>query len=134
MDADELAKQAADHVREVIADAERKAEEILSEARAEAERIRSAARRALDELEGQLDDEPQTPEPAQAAPEAPVAPPKPEPADSKPASDEQGARLVAMKLALDGKPRAEVAKQLRDEFGLEDTDTLVSDVFKRAGK
>jgi hypothetical protein len=151
MDADQLAKQAADRVREVIAEAERQAEEILADARAEAERIRNqaegqarervdAARKALEQLEGDLGgapnplaDDPQTPETAQAGPEAAVAPPEPA-IEPKPASDEQGARLVAMKLALDGKPRAEVAKQLRDEFGLEDTDTLVSDVFKRAGK
>jgi hypothetical protein len=53
--------------------------------------------------------------------------------DDGPAADESDARLVAYSMVLDGKPRDEVAAQLREEFGLEDSDALLDDVYARAG-
>ncbi len=50
MSAEELAKQAADRVREVIGEAERAAEKVIREAEAEAKRIVGAAEREAHEL------------------------------------------------------------------------------------
>jgi hypothetical protein len=123
MNADELANQAAAKVREVIADAERRAEEIVREAEAEAARIRD---------DGQAGDEPEPPAapPAQAAPETPIDPPEPnrEPTES---TELQGARLIALKMAMDGADREAVATHLADEHGIADSDALLDDVFAR---
>lgn len=43
----------------------------------------------------------------------------------------EGARLVALDMVLDGRPRAEVAERLREEFGLADSESLLDDVYGR---
>jgi DivIVA domain-containing protein len=48
--------------------------------------------------------------------------------------DAQAARLVAMKMALDGSSREEVAAHLAQNYGLDDATELLDDVFSRAGK
>jgi hypothetical protein len=48
--------------------------------------------------------------------------------------DEAGARLVAMNLALDGKPREEVARRLAEDYALEDASGILDDVYSRVGK
>jgi DivIVA domain-containing protein len=48
--------------------------------------------------------------------------------------DAQAARLVAMKMALDGSSREEVAAHLAERYGLDDPSELLDDVFSRAGK
>lgn len=45
-------------------------------------------------------------------------------------ADVEGARLIALNMALSGSPRAETADYLRDTFGLED-DALLDDVYER---
>lgn len=55
------------------------------------------------------------------------------PAASPGGGDPDGARIVALNMVLDGKPREEVAAHLRDEFGLADSDALLDDVYSRAG-
>jgi hypothetical protein len=65
------------------------------------------------------------------AAEAPQAAEKP--ASAALAVDESDARLVAYSMVLDGKPRDEVAAQLREEFGLDDSAALLDDVYARAG-
>jgi hypothetical protein len=124
MGVDDLAKQAADSVREVIAEAERQAAEIIREARADAERIRAGAAAEARNA----------PAPATAAPAAP--PTQLHAAESSPSSPDtpEAARLVALKMALDGSTREEVAGHLADEYGLRDSDALLDEVFARAGK
>jgi DivIVA domain-containing protein len=59
------------------------------------------------------------------------------PADDPPPAvngDEAGARLIALNMALDGKPRDETARYLADHFTLPDADALLDDVYARAGR
>jgi DivIVA domain-containing protein len=66
----------------------------------------------------------------------PAAAPAGEPAPSKPAvnGDDAGARLIALNMALDGKPREETARFLAEQFGLADAEALLDDVYARAGQ
>jgi outer membrane biosynthesis protein TonB len=93
---------------------------------------------------------PVTPEPMpEPAPEpAPVPTPEPSPppgetdrpaasADGDGAerrSDDAAARLVAMKLALDGTSREEAGKLLASDYDLAELDTLLDEVYAKAGK
>lgn len=161
--AEELAAEAAEAVRRIVADAEERAAEIVREAEAEAARIREraeadanerleSARHALDELRGRLEQGggsqvPPGRPPAEAVP-PPVPPPDAEPAapPEAPASaaepaeggsgngDDAAARLQAMKLAIDGKGREEIAYELDAKFGAADRTALLDDVLARAGK
>jgi DivIVA domain-containing protein len=49
-------------------------------------------------------------------------------------ADEAGARLIALNMALDGKPREETARYLAEHFSLADADALLDDVYARAGR
>ena len=84
-----------------------------------------------------------TPDPAPEPTPDPLPEPTPLPQppsepDITPAAtangSEAGARLVAMKMALDGSSREEVERHLADVYGLEDSAPLLDDVFARAGK
>ncbi len=46
----------------------------------------------------------------------------------------EGARLLALKMALDGHPREETAGYLRENFELEDPEGLLDEVYARAGR
>lgn len=70
-------------------------------------------------------------------PEPDIAPPQPAaPPAAQTASNgtEAGARLVAMKMALDGSSREEVAAHLADAYELDDPAALLDDVFARAAR
>ena len=91
--------------------------------------------------EPEIDPTPVTvPEPApplEPEPEPPSIPePGPEPATPAAANgaDDQAARLVAMKMVLDGSSRKDIAKHLAANYELSDTDKLLDAVFERAGK
>jgi hypothetical protein len=173
--AEEIAAQAADSIRPVIAEVERRAAEIIREAeteaastrqRAEAEaaQIREraeadargqieAAKRALDELGGTLvaaaseavpiaeTPEPEQPEPAPEPAPDPAPEPEPEPpgAPEAPISPPTGngedaaERLVAMKLAVDGKESSAIEAELIERFGPGDRSALLKDVVSRVG-
>jgi hypothetical protein len=45
----------------------------------------------------------------------------------------EGARLLALKMALDGRPREETAGYLRENFDLDDPEALLDEVYARAG-
>jgi hypothetical protein len=66
-------------------------------------------------------------EPASAPPEQ--APPE----QPEPGSVPEGARLLALKMALDGRPREETAAYLRENFELDDPEALLDEVYARAG-
>jgi len=79
---------------------------------------------------------PAAPEPA--AVEEPVAE---EPAAEEPApvpgersTDEEGARLAALELALSGAPREEAERYLAEHFDLADAAALLDDVYARVGR
>ena len=191
--AEEIAQQAADAVRGVVSDAERRAAEIVAEAESDAARIRDsaeaeaarireqaeadargqieAAKRALDELGGTLvaaateaiprgesepqeteteeerpsrpdpDPEPEpeteTPSESPGAPEAPISPPAEESPTVEAApptgnGDDAAERLVAMKLAVEGKDPAAIEAELIQRFGPGDRSDLLRDVVNRA--
>jgi DNA polymerase-3 subunit gamma/tau len=48
-------------------------------------------------------------------------------------ADAAGARLVAMKMALDGASREEIDRQLAEDFDLADREALLDEVLERAG-
>jgi DivIVA domain-containing protein len=79
-------------------------------------------------VESPVEDEPE-PEP-EAAPE-------PEPEAEAPVADTpqagEGARLVALNMALSGTPREETARYLNENFDLDNQDELLDDVYARAG-
>jgi hypothetical protein len=75
-----------------------------------------------------------TPEPVPEPTPDPI-PPEPDlPAAVNGGGDEAGARLVAMKMVLDGSSRKDVEKHLAAKYELEDTGKLLDDVFERAAK
>ena len=50
------------------------------------------------------------------------------------ASAPEGARLLALKMALDGRPRDETAAYLRENFELDDPEALLDEVYAQAGR
>jgi hypothetical protein len=151
-----LSESAGAQVQAILQAAETSAAEIKREAEAEAERIRSAARETkqadvsgllaivakmredLDTLEARLKEE-QSPAPAPAAapaetakttrpPKAAPAPPSPAKADD-PDADAEGARLIALNMALNGEPREAADKYLAENFDLSDRSALLDEVY-----
>ena len=55
------------------------------------------------------------------------------PASDRPA-DEEGARLIALNMALNGTPREETEQYLQENFDLPDPEALLDDVYARAGQ
>ena len=64
-----------------------------------------------------------------------VQPPVPEdPPSSEPAAGgSEGARVIALNMALSGTPRDQTAAYLAENFELDDPDALLDDVYARAG-
>src|SRR5829696_743647 len=146
---------AEDRAAEIVRDAEAKAASVREQAEADARAQIEAAKRALDELGGTLvaaateaipksetpdpdaepepqpepgpepdpEPEPAAPEPEQpaespGAPEAPVSPPAENGGDA-------AERLVAMKLAVEGKDPAAIEAELIERFGPGDRSALL---------
>jgi cell division septum initiation protein DivIVA len=143
-----LSESASAQVQAILQAAETSAAEIKREAEAEAERIRGAAhetrqadvaglleivarlRADLEGLEARIksvagDDAPQPATPKTTrAPHTPVAHgPKAEEADI------EGARLIALNMALNGEPREAADKYLAENFDLEDHAKLLDEVY-----
>jgi outer membrane murein-binding lipoprotein Lpp len=51
---------------------------------------------------------------------------------SEPSAVPEGARLLALKMALDGRPREETAAYLGENFELADPESLLDEVYARA--
>jgi hypothetical protein len=72
-------------------------------------------------------------------PEPEAVAPEPEPPAAEPqqppiaAAGPEGARLVALNMALNGTPREEAARYLADNFQLDDQDAILDDVYSRIG-
>jgi ABC-type transporter Mla subunit MlaD len=81
------------------------------------------------------------PEPRPVPPAEPQPEPQPpaaaEPAaaaSATPAGDgHEGARVIALNMALNGSPRDETARYLSENFELDDPDALLDEVYARAG-
>ena len=82
------------------------------------------------------------PEPVPTPPSVPEPSPPPDEADppspsisangGEPSPDKAAARLVAMKMALDGAPREEIDAHLAQNYDVESRDKLLDDVLARA--
>lgn len=146
-----LSESASAQVQAILQAAETSAAEIKREAEADAARIRSAARETkqadvsgllemvaklredLDGLEARVKAvaEEDAPAPKAAPPEtakttrAPKAPPAP-PKDEDTA---EGARLIALNMALSGEPREATDKYLAENFDLSDREALLDEVY-----
>jgi DivIVA domain-containing protein len=84
---------------------------------------RAAVGNGASEEEAAPEPEPAAPEPEAPAPEAAAAL----------GGGPEGARLVALNMALNGTPREEAARYLADNFELEDQDAILDDVYSRVG-
>ena len=153
--------EAESRAAEIIRDAEAKAASIREQAEAEAVQIREraeadargqieAAKRALDELGGTLvaaaseavpiagTPEPEresAPEPEPEPAPVPEAPGAPETVSPPTRNGEDAAeRLVAMKLAVDGKDPAAIEAELADRFGPADRSVLLEEVLSRLAR
>ena len=100
----------------------------------------SAAERATNgAAQAPEEDEAPTPDTRDPAPELEPEAPTPDTRDPAPApqgaagAGPEGARLVALNMALNGTPREEAARYLADNFQLEDQDAILDDVYSRIG-
>jgi hypothetical protein len=75
-------------------------------------------------------DEPEPEPEAEAEPETGAERPKPG-ADGARASE--GARLIALNMALSGTPREETARYLRENFSVDDAGALLDEVYAKVG-
>jgi hypothetical protein len=135
-----------------------------NEAQAQLNEIGAAAERARSELDGLIvqvealrtdleslpgpepvpePTPPAVPEPTPPTDPEPVPPPEvpppPAPAPDPPAAQasangDQAARLVAMKLAIDGSSREQIEAELSTKFGSGDRAGLLDEVLARAGR
>ena len=91
-----------------------------------------------------VDEEPPEPEPEpEPEPVAATEPEEEEEEDLQPApaaaaapgasGGPEGARLVALNMALNGTPREEAARYLADNFQLEDQEAILDDVYSKVG-
>ena len=55
------------------------------------------------------------------------------PVEEPPVSGNEGARVIALNMALSGSTREETAAYLAENFELDDPDALLDDVYARAG-
>jgi hypothetical protein len=150
-----LSESASAQLQAILQAAEASAAEIKREAEAEAERIRSEARETkqadvsglleivakmradLDSLEARLKEEQSPPPAAPAATAKTTRPPKAAPAAPAPAkakaqdpdADAEGARLIALNMALNGEPREAADKYLAENFDLSDRSALLDEVY-----
>jgi hypothetical protein len=125
---------------------ERELAELGDAARASIAALAEEARRAASSLAEQQDEEVPGPEEVVATDAAPAAaqPDADDPviaeaeALSAPTPDpgggpNEGARLIALNMALSGTPREETARYLNENFELEDVKAMLDDVYSRAG-
>jgi hypothetical protein len=152
----EIVRDAEARAASIREQAEAEASQIRERAEADARGQIEAAKRALDELGGTLaaaassalpkaETEPQpadpqpaeteeepAPEPAEPEEEPAETPGAPEAPVSPPNGDDAAERLVAMKLAVEGKDRAAIEGELTEKFGPADRSALLEDVLSRA--
>jgi outer membrane biosynthesis protein TonB len=156
--AGEIVADAEAKAEEIVAAAEQEAESVRSRAKTEADKRLDEVRAALEDLQGKLGGEVRpgpvvvpepeppaipeptpepTPEPEPPLEPEPEPPLTPEPSPEEPAvpaanGDKAAARLVAMKMALDGASREEIDAHLISNYEVENREKLLDDVLARA--
>jgi hypothetical protein len=58
---------------------------------------------------------------------------EPTPAPAAEGEGAEGARLIALNMALNGTPREETARYLQENFELQNTDAILDEVYARVG-
>jgi DivIVA domain-containing protein len=150
-----FAASTSDQVREILEAAERSVASVRAEASREASDHVSQVQQAtagmlskLDELESELGrlltalresgarltaGLEQLRADVAGTPAEPIAEPNPAPVTPL-STDDSGARLIALNMALSGTSREEPAAYLAEHFELADPDALLDDVYARAGR
>jgi hypothetical protein len=144
---EQRANKEAERIRAEAGDDLRRAREAAERIAARAADLVSELDALLAELQAGRPAPARAPQPTEALPVEEIrAEPveQPGPADAEPdVLDEvvdqtagrpsEGARLIALNMALEGKPREETARYLRENFGLAAPDELLDEVYARAG-
>jgi hypothetical protein len=137
----------ADSVREDLSALKADLEELRAVGEGVGERRAAAERPPQPPTEPRPEPRPvppaEPPEPAAAEPLEPAAaqPPGREPAAAEPAAPatpprgdgHEGARVIALNMALNGSPRDETARYLAENFEIDDPEALLDEVYARAG-
>jgi len=143
----------ADRVRDELSALKADLEELRAVGEGMAEARTTAAETAAAEPAAAEPDTAPAPEPGSERPPQPPTEPRPEPRPLPPeepppappeptaelASDQptgeghEGARVIALNMALGGSPRDETARYLAENFELEDPDALLDEVYARVG-
>ena len=114
----------------------------LSALKADLEELRAVGEGVTEARTTAAEPAPAEPEPAEPEPEPEPEPEAPEPdpeftaspAGGPPTSDgHEGARVIALNMALNGSPREETARYLDENFELENPDALLDEVYARVG-
>ena len=146
-----LSESASAQLQAILQAAETSAAEIKREAEADAERIRSAARETqqadvsgllelveklradLDGLEARIKEvaagDAPAAAPAPAKPQTPKTTRAPKAAPKDEDADVEGARLIALNMALNGESREATDAYLAENFDLGDRKTLLDEVY-----
>jgi hypothetical protein len=132
----ESAKRALDELGGTLVAA---ATEAIPGSAPEPEPVATESEESQPEEEPQPDEQPEAPSESPGAPEAPISPPPEESptVESEPApenGDGAAERLVAMKLAVEGKDPAAIEAELIQKFGPGDRSDLLRDVVDRAAR
>jgi ABC-type transporter Mla subunit MlaD len=105
------------------------AQDAAEEPESAAPAVESAAKATVEpEPTAPAEPAPGSPEPEPAEPESTASPATPGP----PSGDgHEGARVIALNMALNGSPREETARYLDENFELENPDALLDEVYAR---
>ena len=137
----EIRAEAEAEAEGIRAQAEERASALRSEVRGDVQALMGSIREAVDRLRSDLERlEERLGDPEPVSSPAAVTPVEPEPEedpdialaeDAAVGRDEdiEGARLVALNMALDGASRDEVDRHLRDQHGVADPAPLLDEVF-----
>jgi hypothetical protein len=96
-----------------------------------AERLRTEAKRMRDEARLRAGGEAAN---GAGQPTDASAPSAPEPTAPTRSADAEGARLVALNMALDGEPREAADRYLAEHFDIADRERLLDEVYAAAGR
>jgi hypothetical protein len=120
----------ADSVREELSAVKADLEELRAVGEGVGERRAAAA--PDPEPESERPPQPPTEPRPEPRPAPPTEPADPEPVAEEPSGDgHEGARVIALNMALSGSPRHETARYLSENFELDDPDALLDEVYAR---
>ena len=127
---EDAGREAREHV-ELVGDAARELLSKLDRLQDELDRLLGGLRTTAQGLAGSLDELSRD----VGTLRGPAKPSAPASADNGARSDDEaGARLVALNMALEGRPREQAATYLEERYEVSDVEALLDDVYASAGK